>query len=130
MQPVMYGFPSAALPGHCFFVEHWLVNLSPTGNGCVFDRFAYFAAAPLSCGTFFSVMPRMGLPVSRLRMYTQPVFDAAPIAGVLTPLYGRSNRIGGFVTSKSQMSWWTVWKPHANVPELRCSATIESVQRL
>src|ERR1700750_3244842 len=22
MQPVMYGWPSGALPGHCFFVEH------------------------------------------------------------------------------------------------------------
>src|SRR4051794_28153315 len=65
MQPVMYGLPSGALPGHCFLVEHWFVNTSPTGYGWVFDRLAYFAAAPVNCFTFFSGMPRIGLPVTR-----------------------------------------------------------------
>ena len=65
MQPTMNGLPSGALPGHCLRVEHWLVNDSPIGYGCVFDRFAYFAAAPFSWGTFFSAMPRIDFPVSR-----------------------------------------------------------------
>src|SRR3954453_8609942 len=101
MQPTMYRLPSGALPGHILRVEHWFVNGSPFGNGCVFQRFAYFAARPLSCCTFFSGIPNTGLPVRRFRMYTQPVFDATPTAGVTAgPFpFGRSNRIGGFVTS-------------------------------
>src|SRR5436305_1165668 len=68
MQPTMYRLPSGALPGHILRVEHWFVNGWPFGNGCVFERAAYFAAAPASCFTFFSGMPRTGLPVMRFRM--------------------------------------------------------------
>src|SRR3954447_18175036 len=65
MQPTMNLLLSGAGFGHCRRVEHWLVNGSPFGNGCVFQRFAYFAARPVSCLTFFSGIPRIGWPVTR-----------------------------------------------------------------
>ena len=90
MQPILYGFPSGALPLNSFLSAHWVANASPTGVGCVGHVFCC-----LFCGYFFSGMLRSGCPVSRSRMYTQPVLHASATAWRTTPPTTVSNIIGG-----------------------------------
>src|SRR3954470_680676 len=72
MQPILYGFPSVALPLNSFLSAHWVANASPVGVGCVGQVFCC-----LFCGTFFSGIGRRGCPVSRSSMSTQPVLQAS-----------------------------------------------------
>src|SRR6185295_1785213 len=80
--------PSSAMGIDCYTIA------SPTGKGCVGE-----VNCCDSCITGVSTTPSSGLPISRSRMYTQPVLPACamPLRGL--PSYVASNRMTGFGAS-------------------------------
>ena len=67
-----------------------------TGNGCVGD---VHSPGAVVCGTLRSSMPKIGSPVSRLKMNSSAIFVCCATAGIVRPSRRTSTRIGAAARS-------------------------------
>src|SRR5436190_7968305 len=100
MQPMMNGLPSGAVAGKSEAFGHCSENASPAGTGCV----VAVLLKPF-CGTAFSSICVIGLPVARSSSYNQPVLHGSATAFVILPATIVLNMTVGDGQSQSQRSW-------------------------